>query len=86
MTAYDWPGNVRELENRIKRAVVMTERRRLDPADLELAPPPPPGVPDLDLRSARLRAEHDVIREALIRSNTVSEAARILGVSQRYMG
>ncbi len=38
MTAYDWPGNVRELENRIKRAVVMAERRQLDAADLELAP------------------------------------------------
>jgi two-component system NtrC family response regulator len=69
------------LENRIKRAVVMAERRQLDAADLELAPPPP-DVPDLDLRSARLRAEHDVIREALTRSNTVSEAARLLGVSR----
>ncbi len=81
MTAHNWPGNVRELENRIKRAVVMAERRQLDAADLELAPPPP-DVPDLDLRSARLRAEHDVIREALMRSNTVSEAARLLGVSR----
>ena len=82
MTAHDWPGNVRELENRIKRAVVMAERRHLDAADLELAPLQP-DAPDLDLRSARLRAEHDVIREALLRSNnTVSYAARLLGISR----
>jgi two-component system NtrC family response regulator len=81
MAAHDWPGNVRELENRVKRAVVMAERHHLDAADLELAPPTP-HVPDLDLRSARLRAEYDVISEALTRSNTVSEAARLLGVSR----
>ncbi len=36
---HDWPGNVRELENRLKRAVVMAERRLIDAADLELATP-----------------------------------------------
>jgi two-component system NtrC family response regulator len=82
LMAHDWPGNVRELENRLKRAVVMAERRQIDAADLELAPPTQ-DLPDLDLRSARLRAEHDVIREALIRSNhTLAVAARYLGVSR----
>ena len=37
LSAHAWPGNVRELENRMKRAVVMAERRMLDAADLELA-------------------------------------------------
>ena len=82
MNAHDWPGNVRELENRMKRAVVMAERRTIDASDLELAAPGP-EVPDLDLRAARLRAERDVIREALARSNnTLSVAARLLGVSR----
>ena len=82
MNAHDWPGNVRELENRLKRAVVMAERRLIDASDLELAPPVP-DFPDLDLRAARLRAERDVIREALARSNnTMSVAARLLGVSR----
>jgi two-component system NtrC family response regulator len=82
MNAHDWPGNVRELENRMKRAVVMSERRLIDAADLELAPPVL-DVLDLDLRAARLRAEREVIQEALMRSNnTLSVAARLLGVSR----
>ena len=39
MNMHDWPGNVRELENRLKRAVVMADRRLIDAADLELSPP-----------------------------------------------
>jgi two-component system NtrC family response regulator len=82
MNAHEWPGNVRELENRLKRAVVMAERRQIDAADLELAPPAQ-EFPDLDLRSARLRAERAVIQEALVRSdNTLAVAARLLGVSR----
>jgi two-component system, NtrC family, response regulator len=83
MNQHDWPGNVRELENRIKRAVVMADRRLADAADLELAPPASGELPDLDLRAARLRAERDVLREALVRSNnTLAVAARLLGVSR----
>ena len=82
MTAHDWPGNVRELENRLKRAVVMSDRRMIDAADMELAPQEQ-GAPDLDLRTARLRAEHDVIKAALARSNNIMAlAARLLGVSR----
>jgi two-component system, NtrC family, response regulator len=82
MTAHSWPGNVRELENRLKRAVVMAERRLIDASDLELAPSED-KLPDLDLRAARLRAEREVIQGALARSsNTLSVAARLLGVSR----
>jgi two-component system NtrC family response regulator len=82
MNTHDWPGNVRELENRLKRAVVMADRRLIDASDLELAAPTE-ALPDLDLRTARLRAERDVIQEALVRSNnTLSVAARLLGVSR----
>lgn len=82
LTEHSWPGNVRELENRVKRAVVMAERRLVDAPDLELAPPES-GPPDLDLRLARLRAERHVLQEALLRSNnTLSAAARLLGVSR----
>ncbi len=77
-----WPGNVRELENRMKRAVVMAERRLIEAADLELAPPRD-IIPDLDLRSARLRAEREVIQMALARSNaTLAAAAKLLGISR----
>jgi two-component system, NtrC family, response regulator len=82
MNAHPWPGNVRELENRMKRAVVMAERRMIDAADLELAAAADP-MPDLDLRAARLRAEREVIQIALARSNyTLSVAARLLGISR----
>jgi two-component system NtrC family response regulator len=82
MNTHEWPGNVRELENRLKRAVVMAERRLIDPADLELSAPEQ-ALPDLDLRSARLRAERTVLQEALVRSNnTLTVAARLLGVSR----
>jgi DNA-binding NtrC family response regulator len=36
MAAHAWPGNVRELFNRVQRAVVMSERRQIAPADLGL--------------------------------------------------
>src|SRR5271166_5562489 len=82
IAAHAWPGNVRELENRMKRAVVMAERRMIDAADLELAPTAQAVVP-LDLRAARLRAEREVLQLALARANgTLSVAAKLLGVSR----
>jgi two-component system, NtrC family, response regulator len=82
LMAHDWPGNVRELENRLKRAVVMADRRLIDAADLELAQSSA-QLPDLDLRAARLRAEREVIQAALARSsNTLAVAARLLGISR----
>ncbi len=82
LSSHAWPGNVRELENRMKRAVVMAERRMLDAVDLELAPTSDTVVP-LDLRAARLRAEREVLHLALARSNgTLSVAAKLLGISR----
>jgi len=70
------------LENRMKRGVVMAEGRMIDAADLELAATSDEPL-DLDLRSARLRAEREVIQIALSRSNnTLSVAARLLGISR----
>jgi transcriptional regulator with GAF, ATPase, and Fis domain len=34
LRSYYWPGNVRELENRVKKAVIMTDRQQLGPEDL----------------------------------------------------
>jgi len=82
ISCHSWPGNVRELENRMKRAVVMTETRLIDAADLELAVSGE-AAHDLDLRAARLRAERDVLEKALTRSNgTLAAAAKLLGISR----
>jgi two-component system, NtrC family, response regulator len=79
---YAWPGNVRELENRIKRAVLLTEGQFLTPEAL--------GLPSSDerlsfptLRKARADLETDLIRRALALSEyNVSQAAKLLGVSR----
>ncbi len=38
LQAYSWPGNVRELRNVLERAVLLSDKRVLDAADLRLAP------------------------------------------------
>ena len=82
LDAHPWPGNVRELENRMKRAVVMTDARLISAADLELAAPEEDEA-GLDLRAARMRAERDVIQRALGRSGgTLAAAAKLLGISR----
>jgi two-component system NtrC family response regulator len=82
ISAHAWPGNVRELENRMKRGVVMADGKLIDAADLELAPSTA-EADDLDIRTARLRAERDVLQKAIARSNgTVAVAAKLLGVSR----
>lgn len=82
IAGHSWPGNVRELENRMKRAVVMSEMSLIEPADLELAAPAGALV-DLDLRAARMRAEREVVQMALARSDgTMAAAAKLLGISR----
>ncbi|HVC54906.1 MAG TPA: PEP-CTERM-box response regulator transcription factor [Stellaceae bacterium] len=82
IAAHPWPGNVRELENRVKRAVVMSDGRLISASDLELAPPVISGH-QLDIRLARLRAEREVVQKALSQSNgTISTAAKLLGISR----
>ncbi len=79
---HSWPGNVRELENRVKRAVVMTDGPLVSAADLDLSYAEDDGK-SLDIRAARARAEREVIQLALAQSGSnLSKAAKLLGISR----
>jgi two-component system, NtrC family, response regulator len=83
--AYGWPGNVRELENRIKRAVIMTDGKSVTAADLDMpstAAANEESMP-INLRSAREVADRKAIRQAMSRTdNNISGAAKLLGISR----
>jgi len=80
--SYYWPGNVRELENRVKKAVIMSDRALLNPDDL--------GLPQTDKRHVKPLSEAqedfkaDYIRQVLDLNNwNKAQTARDLGVDAR---
>jgi two-component system, NtrC family, response regulator len=78
---HPWRGNVRELENRVKRAVIMSDGPLVKPADLEFADDEVDL--SLDLRSARDRAAREVIQLAIAKSDgNITRAAKLLGISR----
>jgi two-component system NtrC family response regulator len=82
MTRHSWPGNVRELENRVKRAVIMAEGKRLTVQDLELTSTtalPRSGT----LKEARESLEREMIHQVLRKhAGRIAPAAGELGVSR----
>lgn len=79
---YPWPGNVRELQNRVRRAAIMSEGKRVTPQDLELSQSnlPPQGM---TLKEARETVEREMLTQALKRnSSKISGAATELGISR----
>jgi two-component system, NtrC family, response regulator len=82
LNSHSWPGNVRELENRVKRAVIMAEGRRITAQDLELTVVggnPLSGT----LKEAREGVEREMIQHALRRhSGKIAPAAADLGISR----
>ncbi|MFM5884718.1 MAG: PEP-CTERM-box response regulator transcription factor [Novosphingobium sp.] len=81
--AWHWPGNVRELENRVKRAVIMSDGKMIHAHDLDLAADAAEDSQVLNLKTAREAADRRVIRHALARSEgNISSTAKMLGISR----
>ncbi len=78
---YGWPGNVRELINRVRRAIVMSDRRQIHAADLELGKHVESAP--MSLADAREAAERQTIELALLRHRgRLGDAAKDLGISR----
>jgi two-component system NtrC family response regulator len=83
LVSHPWPGNVRELENRMKRAVVMSEGQLITAVDLDLKAPEVTEVRSLDLRTETSRLERALVQEALtVAQGNMSKAAKLLGISR----
>ncbi|HVU36570.1 MAG TPA: PEP-CTERM-box response regulator transcription factor [Opitutaceae bacterium] len=77
-----WPGNVRELQNRVRRAVIMADGKKLTAENLELTATDGPGT-GASLKEARERVEREMISQALRRNGgKITAAAAELGVSR----
>jgi two-component system, NtrC family, response regulator len=79
---HGWPGNVRELANRVNRAVIMADGKRLSSRDLELegGTSLPAGT---SLKAAREGVERELVQRALKKhSGKIAPAAVELGISR----
>ena len=89
MESYAWPGNVRELENKVKRAVILSETALIEPHDLGLSdktatPPGSVSVSEIrTLKVARDRLEREMIMQAMDRhKGNIAQASEELGISR----
>lgn len=84
LRAYLWPGNVRELENSVERAVILCQGAEVQ---AELLPGPlgemegEIGEGDSGELVSLDEMEAKYIRHVLSRTDSIDEAARILGIS-----
>lgn len=79
--AYAWPGNVREMENKIMRAVIMAEGKRITVGDLGFTEQQ--EFCSLNLIEAREHVERQIITRALaIHDNNISHASEAMGISR----
>ncbi|HET7537802.1 MAG TPA: PEP-CTERM-box response regulator transcription factor [Candidatus Didemnitutus sp.] len=79
---HSWPGNVRELQNRVKRAVIMSDGKRLTAQDLELAKLATTSH-GVSLKEARESVEREMLQQTLRKhSGKITAAAAELGISR----
>ncbi len=79
---HPWHGNIRELQNRVQRAVIMADGKRITLKDMELDEPAA-GNEASTLKEVREKAEKEMVQEALARNRgRISVAATELGISR----
>jgi two-component system NtrC family response regulator len=78
---HGWPGNVRELQNRLQRAVIMADSKRVTANDLELTELV--REQPQTLKEARENVEREIVQDALRRHRgKITSAALELGISR----
>jgi len=85
--SYGWPGNVRELENRIQRAVIMSDSPVVDAESLGFVPGSVRqkinSSRTMTLKEARDRVERDMLVAAMEKhEGNIAKAAESLGISR----
>jgi two-component system NtrC family response regulator len=87
LESYNWPGNVRELENRVQRAVIMSDSATIEPESLDFSIKKMKGgihsFTNLTLKDAREMIEREMVVSAIEdqRSN-MARTAEVLGISR----
>ena len=82
MKGYFWPGNVRQLENRVKKAVIMSDSALLNPEDMGLKAGDKRHVKSLAVAEEEFKKSY--IREVLDMNNwNKAQTARDLDVDPR---
>ncbi|MFA5779337.1 MAG: sigma-54 dependent transcriptional regulator [Elusimicrobiota bacterium] len=84
---YDWPGNIRELENVIERAITLSDKKEITPADL-----PPflkketPNIETKTIQKVVEESEKEHILKVLSQTKGhKKEAAKILGITPKTL-
>jgi two-component system NtrC family response regulator len=87
LESYEWPGNVRELENKLHRAVIMSDSSLLEPESLGFTEDSisqiAAATETMTLKDARDKVERELIAATLRnQGGSISKAAEMLGVSR----
>lgn len=87
LESYEWPGNVRELENKVQRAVIMSDSSFIEPEALDFSLKSVKGgihsFAHLSLKEAREMVEREMVVTAIENQrNNMAKAAEALGISR----